>query len=186
MSTTDASGQPSTDTERDRERTPVGRWALRSLAVLGVLSGLLWVGAILFGGSVKPKGFLEDRTFPTAAEPICARAMKDLKQFPPANRSKDPVSRAEVIEQTTDRLEKMLAELRQVVPDSADRRWIDQWIDDWGVHLSDRRDFARRLRANGRSEEFFESEKYGGQISRPIDRNADINRMPSCATPGDV
>ena len=91
-----------------------------------------------------------------------------------------------MIRATTARLQTMLDDLRAVVPDTADAKWINMWIDDWGVHLDDRLDFARRLDENGAKEEFFESTKSNTQISKSLNGFADTNKMESCGTPGDV
>ena len=71
-------------------------------------------------------------------------------------------------------------------PDTADAKWINMWLDDWGVHLDDRLDFARRLYENGAKEEFFESTKENTQISKSLNGFAETNKMESCSTPGDV
>lgn len=153
---------------------------------VALASGALWVGAILLGGNYKPAGYLTDRSFPKAAERICAKAVADLKKFPPAYEAKSPADRADVIDETTARLQKMLDDLRAKVPADADAKWINRWLDDWELHIADRADFAKRLREGGRKEEFLETVKYGTQISKSLDNYATINKMESCATPGDV
>lgn len=164
------------------------KWGTRILLTVGVASTLLWVGAIVFGAVVNPHlaGWLEDRTFPAAAEPICEATVAEVKTYPPAHESPSPAARAAVIRQTTALLQNMLGELRAVVPDTADAKWINMWIDDWGVHLDDRLDFARRLDEKGAKEEFFESTKANTQISKSINGYAETNKMESCGTPGDV
>lgn len=186
--TIDAPAPPRDDAPGD---APTPRWkqtAGRIAVALAASSTLVWIGAIIYGAAADPKptGWLEDRTFPTAAEPICARAVADVDEFPPAHESPSPEARAEVIRDSTARLATMLDDLRAVVPATDDAKWIEMWIDDWGVHLDDRLDFARRLDERGRGEEFFESLKADTQISKSLDRFAEINEMPSCATTGDV
>lgn len=167
---------------------PVRRWGGRLIVAAALASTLLWIGAIIYGAVGDPHlaGWLDDRTFPTAAEPVCAAAMADLEQFPQAFESPSPAARADVIRQTTARLQTMLDDLRAVVPDTKDAKWINMWIDDWGVHLDDRLDFARRLDENGAKEEFFESTKENTQISKSLNGYAETNEMESCGTPGDV
>lgn len=171
-----------------RVPAPVRRWGIRAIVAAAVASTLLWIGAIVYGAVGDPKlaGWLDDRTFPTAAEPICKQAREDLKTFPQAHESPTPAARAEVIRGTTARLQTMLDDLRAKVPDTKDAKWINLWLDDWGVHLDDRLDFARRLDAKGAKEEFFESTKANTQISKSLDAFAEINQMDDCATPGDV
>jgi hypothetical protein len=164
------------------------KWGTRALVAAALASTLLWIGAIVYGtlGDPHLAGWLEDRTFPKAAEPICKKAMADVAAFPPAHDSKTPADRAVVIRASTARLATMLDDLRSVVPKTADAKWINMWIDDWGVHLDDRLDFARRLDEKGAKEEFFESTKDNTQISKSLDAFAETNQMVSCETPGDV
>ncbi|MEZ5238114.1 MAG: hypothetical protein R2716_03935 [Microthrixaceae bacterium] len=53
------------------------------------------------------------------------------------------------------------------------------------MHLGDREDYAAALRADPEAR-FTETPKGSKQISRAIDSYAQVNRMPSCGTPGDV
>ena len=163
-------------------------WVTRIAVTAALASTLLWIGAIIYGAVGEPHlaGWLDDRTFPTAAEPICKAARADLAAFPPAHESPSPAARAETIRQTTARLQAMIDELRAKVPATADAKWINMWLDDWGVHLDDRLDFARRLDENGAKEEFFESTKENTQISKSLDAFAETNKMDDCGTPGDV
>jgi hypothetical protein len=163
-------------------------WGGRALVIVAIASSMLWIGAIIYGAVGDPHlaGWLDDRTFPEAAEPICKAAMADVNEFPPAHESKTPADRAVVIRATTARLQTMLDDLRAVVPDTADAKWINMWIDDWGVHIKDRLDFARRLDEKGAKEEFFESTKENTQISKSLNGFAETNEMESCSTPGDV
>ncbi len=190
------------DADRDREAVlpadvvsgdsklppQVRTWGVRFLILAGLASTLLWVGAIVYGAVGDPHlaGWLEDRTFPKAAEPICKAALDDVNAFPPAHESPSPAARADVIRASTARLQTMLDDLRVEVPDTSDAKWINMWLDDWGVHLDDRLDFARRLDENGAKEEFFESTKENTQISKSLNGFAETNKMESCSTPGDV
>ena len=145
-----------------------------------------WIYALAMDGRIKPAGYLADHTFPNAAEPICAAAVRDLKQLPEAHLSKNPIERAAVIDRATARLETMLADLRKAVPATADAKWISTWLDDWQIHIGDRNDFVHRLRTAGRSAEFLETQKAGTQISNSLTHYAEINHMESCGPPGDV
>ena len=186
----DATMPPLPDPEGNPGKGFIGRNLYRGLVALGVASAMLWLGAILIsalGYNQKANDYLEDRTFPEAAEPICAAAVDDLERLPPADQSPTPAARVAVIEQSTDRLETMLDDLRGIVPETADAKWINLWIDDWHIHLDDRRDFAERLsRPGGEREEFLETPKYGKQISRTVSQFAEVNEMTSCVVPNDV
>lgn len=189
MSTdTEQPSSPSAPTESGPPRSAVRVWATRVLVALAASTTLVWIGAIFWGmfGDVSLPGQMADETFPKAAEPICKTAMADVATFPPAHESATPAERADVIDQSTARLDQMLDDLRAVVPPTSDAKWINMWIDDWGIHLDDRLDFASRLRDKGADEEFFESEKAQTQISKSLNHFAEINDMESCITPGDV
>ena len=147
---------------------------------------VFWIYALAMDGRIKPEGYMTDHTFSNAAEPICAAAQADIKQLPEAHEAKNPNDRAAVIDTATRRLEQMLTDLRAVVPHTADAKWINAWIDDWYIHIGDRKDFAHRLRTKGRNEEFLETQKYGTQISKSLNHYTEINHMESCGLPGDV
>jgi hypothetical protein len=157
---------------------------------IGLLSGLLWLGAIaspFFGYDPKPDDYLTDRTFPKAAEPICAATRKAIEKLPRAYESDTAQERAKVLQTSTDDLQAMITTLRGVVPDTSDAKYINIWLDDWEVHIKDRRNYVTRLESpSGDKEEFLESEQHGGHVSKSIDQYATTNKMESCKTPGDV
>lgn len=191
MTPTDSPASPERVDVPDDAAPRSPRWRRsggRVLAVVAASTTLLWAGAIVYGAIAQPKpaGWLEDRSFPAAAEPICADALADVEQYPPAHESPTPEARADVIRDTTARLAAMLDDLDAVVPDGTEARWIRMWLADWRTHLDDRLDFARRLDERGAGEEFFESVKSDTQISKSLDNYARLNEMPSCATSGDV
>ncbi len=181
---------PDTDTATDATDPPRPRWQtilIRIGITLAIASVIPWLWAITqTPNAPKPPGFLEDRSFPEAAEPICAATMEAVGQFPRAIDAESPQERAVVIRDTSAELSAMTDRLRAVVPDNDDAEWIVLWIDDWDAHIEDRLDFARRLEQNGASEEFLESTRANVQLSRSLDRFATVNLMDSCQTPGDV
>ena len=168
--------------------TGARKWILRCLAVLAASSTLVWIGAIAWGtfGDPKIAGVLEDRRFPPLAEPICKEAMDKVLAFPEAHEAASPTERAGVIRQSTAIVQTMQADLRTVVPEGPETRYINEWIDDWSIHINDRLDFADRLDAKGAGEEFFETTKADTQISKSLNNFAEVNNMGSCQTPGDV
>lgn len=180
-----------TETSTPPDQPPDHKQSSRIWVWLGVtvavVSALPWLYAIFAGDQPHANDYLDDRTFPEAAEPICASAMAKLSAFPLAKDSKDPTERSKVIEQTTAVLETMVRDLRSVVPDTDDATWINTWLDHWQFHLNDRHDFAKRLTAaGGEREEFFETPVGGHQVSKSIDGWAIENKMESCKVPQDV
>ena len=130
---------------------------------------------------------LPDKTFPTQAEEICAAAVSQVELLPRAETAADNVERAEVVAEANTYLAAMLAELRPLAPteDPVSAEAVNEWLDDWEIHLQDRTEYAERL-SNDPTARFTESPKAEKQISRAIDSYAEVNSMVSCSTPGDV
>ncbi|MEJ5256347.1 MAG: hypothetical protein WHS89_13460 [Acidimicrobiales bacterium] len=163
--------------------TTIGRIAV-VVIILG--SALLWIYALTRTPG-RPPGSLDDPGFATSAEPVCAAAQAELSQLPPAYSASDPAARAATVSAATDRLERMLNQLQATTPPpgTRDGDMVAEWLNDWRVYLDDRRNYADRLLAEG-DVRFYVTEKEGRQITAPIDRFAQVNHMPSCATPGDL
>ncbi|HKY16947.1 MAG TPA: hypothetical protein VJM33_18620 [Microthrixaceae bacterium] len=181
--TPDASpGATDPDGSGPRRRITVAR-VLAVMVCLGF--ALMWAFVFSSQNRYDPAGWLADRTFPVAAEPICREARNAIDELPAAREARDPIERAATIDVATDHLATMQADLRAVVPETADARWIGQWVDDWSIYIQDRYDYVEAL-SGGDDAEFLVSEKYGTQLSKSLDNFAQVNRMPSCKVPGDV
>ncbi len=154
------------------------------VALLGM--ALFWIYAFSPLADRDNPDRLDVRTFPLAAEQVCAAAIAALEQVPPASEAIDPPDRAGQLDQSGAILATMVAELRTIDPEDPEAaRIVSLWLDDWETYLGDRARYADRLRA-GEDVAFVVTEKGGNQITEPIDVFADINDMPSCATPLDV
>jgi hypothetical protein len=107
--------------------------------------------------------------------------------LPPANVSRTAAERADVIDSANDRLRAMIAQLRTAVPADEGRvtTGINEWLDDWSTYVEDRQAYADGLRADPQTR-FTETVKANRQVSRAVDGFAEVNRMESCSTPGDV
>lgn len=130
---------------------------------------------------------LADRTFPRAAERVCAAAMERVDRLPPATAAGTPEERADVIDRSDQLLGTMVDELEALVPDDRGRvaRGLQDWVDDWRAHIADRSRYAQALREDPAAR-FLESTKGNRQVSRAIDGFAEVNRMESCQTRDDV
>jgi hypothetical protein len=130
---------------------------------------------------------LADRTFPKAAEQICAAAQSQVDALPASNTSETAAARADVIDQANADLRRMVEQLRAQVPDGQGQvtTGINDWLTDWSTYIDDRQAYADGLRVSFDTR-FTESVKANRQISRAIDSFAQVNRMTSCMTPGDV
>jgi hypothetical protein len=175
------------ETDAPGEGGPRGFWTWpRAIAVLVVLGfAAFWAYLFAVGGSYKPAGYLTDRTFPVAAEKICKASMAQLDALPPAHTAKNADVRAHTIDQADAILRDMQRQLRGIVPATKDAHFIGQWVDDWSIFISDRDTYAANLRKDPHAE-YLVTQKYGAQISESLDNYADVNKMPSCETPGDV
>lgn len=163
-------------------RIPWGR-----IAAIAVLLGiaLLWMFAFAQDARRTP-GTLDDPAFAEAAQEICLATGVALARLPPAFEAESAAERAGMIDRADDELSTMVADLRGIAPTAErDGRMVREWLDDWTVYLGDRSDYAARLRED-EGARFYVSEKNEDQITEPIDRFAQVNRMEACATPQDL
>jgi hypothetical protein len=176
--------QPSIDAPEGDQRR---KWSWPRIVAAVVVAGLIifWVYIFAVADNYHSAGYLTDRTFPKAAEPVCAASMRELNALPPAHSAKNANVRADTIDRADGVLRDMQRRLRAVVPHTKDAKYIDQWIGDWSIFISDRDQYAANLRKNPASE-YLVTQKYGSQISDSLDNYADVNLMQSCETPGDV
>jgi len=146
---------------------------------------LLWI-YVLTQRPERVAGTLTDPAFAQAAQPICLATVQRLAELPQAFEVPDGAARADVVEASDVELAAMLDRLEAVAPtEGEDAAMVREWLDDWRTHLGDRADYARRVRVDG-SARFYVTAKDRDQITDPIDHFAEVNRMPACATPGDL
>ncbi len=164
-------------------------------AVLALVGGWIYILFIYDPGLMIDE--LPDRTFPTAAEQVCAAAVAEYSELPLANESDTAEDRADTIETSNEIFARMVDELRPLAADAADvytgedeQRYADgiaDWVDDWGTYLGDREEYVENLRADDDAR-FLETAKGSDTkgITRAINSFAQVNKMMSCVTPGDV
>lgn len=147
----------------------------------------LWIYALFIYDPGLLVDELADPSFPRAAEQVCSTTMAELDALPRAETAAGPVERADTIDQANLLLRDMLAQLRPLAPNDPPEaeEAVHEWLDDWSTHIEDRQDFADRLRDDPDAR-FTESPKGTKQVSRAIDGYAQVNRMRSCESPGDV
>lgn len=170
------------------DRSPLRRRiALTAAAAFTIVTFVLWIYAFFIYDPGLKVDELADRTFPIAAQKVCAAAEARLETLPPANTAKDAVERADVIDSADAILTTMVADLKPLVPEGPDnvRTGLETWLSDWETHIGDRAAYADALRQDSDAR-FLETRKGRRQVSRAIDGFAEVNRMESCSTPGDV
>jgi len=159
-----------------------------ALGVGCLLMVVMWAGIFLGLFDKTAPGTLADKTFGQQAQPICAATKQQLGALPKAFETTDHVDRAKVVAQTNVDLRAMIDQLKGIAP-TADRdgRMTQEWLADWSTYVGNREDYAARL-GNDETARFYESPKSSNteQISKPIDRFAYVNKMPSCDTPADM
>ena len=114
--------------------------------------------------------------------------MAQVDELPAANESETAADRADVVDQSNALLVGMVDELDTLVPtdgDPTEREAIGEWVSDWRDHVTDRQEYVNELRDDPGAR-FSERVKGTKQLSRAIDSFAEVNRMESCSTPGDV
>lgn len=178
--------------------SPAGRrkLAIGAAIAFAVATFAFWIWLLFVYDAGLLVDELADRTFPTEAEQVCSEAEARIDLLPPAQTADDPLERAEVVETANETLSVMVAQLGPLAPaepadgPDAGQEWLDyeavqEWLGDWATHLQDRADYATALREDPDAR-FTETTKGSKQVSRAIDSYAEVNRMPSCSTPGDV
>ena len=147
---------------------------------------------------------IPDREFPVAAETACSAALDDLDVIASSVLDlTDPTDRAGIVDDGTDRLERLVAtldelatttygELEAGVTDQTRveeldewRDVIDRWLRDWDVYLGDRRTHADRLRAEG-DVELLLTLVDNVDVAERLTGFARVNDMESCGIPGDL
>lgn len=153
-----------------------------------IVSALVWIYALSGAARRDPPNKLSVPDFATAAEPICADAMAALDALPAAATASGPQERADVLDEGGAILSAMVDDgLRPLAPTAParDAEMVQEWLSDWDTYIADRAGYADRLREDPDAR-FYVSEKERMQITKGIDDLAEVNEMPSCATPGDV
>jgi hypothetical protein len=162
---------------------------LRFALVLGIVLAFvgIWSYILFFYRPSKQIDELTDRTFPTAAEEICAATMQRVDDLPIASMAANPKERGDTVATANANLAAMVEQLQRAQPtgDDPEAKGAREWVGDWDQHVKDREVYAKELQA-GEDARFLESTKGARQLSRAIDAFAQVNKMPSCETPQDV
>ncbi len=174
---------PGGDESAPSRRFPVGR-----VLVVVVVLALVLFWAWIFSGAPRRQNpdYLSDRRWVTTAERTCASTREQLADLPNAATTADATTRAQVLDRATGLLDTMVDGLVQPPPeDPDDAVLVRRWVTDWRSYLAARRDYADRLRVDPGAR-FLVEEKYDDPLDTVIETFAEVNAMPSCATPGDV
>ncbi|MDE0652953.1 MAG: hypothetical protein OXI26_04835 [bacterium] len=157
-----------------------------AVAALVVMAGF-WIWAF---SPLAPSGHpdvLHDVVFTLDAEDICARSVTEADRLPTAAEATGPEDRATQLTAATRLFAAMVNDLRDRAAEvvGSDRELVDAWLVDWQTYLDNRVDYAVTL-AGGSDPPFTVTARDGDGVDSYIDIFAEVNSMPSCATPGDV
>ena len=173
-------------------RAPGGRRGLR-LVVRALVAGIvvasfaIWVYAFSGLADRDAPDLLDDPSFATSAEAVCAATAADLAELPNALDAVDGPDRADQLRRSTALLEQMIVDLDDLVAGSArDVQIADAWLDDWRVLLGDRYRYADAIEVDDNAQFLVTDTGVGERLDRRITRLANTNSMPSCIAPTDV
>jgi hypothetical protein len=169
---------------------------LRRLGVLAVVASFVGIwGYVLFltffEGRAEPRDRLGDRRFAAAAEETCAESTAAFERLPFASEVDSPEERADLLDEGTDELERMVTRLEGLVPprDADEAVAVERWLDDYRTFVQDRREYADAQRdpsSDRYDRPFAVTDRGGFQIDVLLDDFALVNDMDSCETPDDV
>lgn len=167
--------------------TPARRLRVGTVLALLVVAATIGMWTYLF--LIADPGIpdqLDDDTFPTEAQAICAAAVDQIDELPPAADADTPEERAVAVADANEILTIMVADLRAIAPtDGQDGRLTRLWLEDWGTYLTDRVEFAEALAA-GEDAELLITARGTGQITVTLDHFAVVNDMLACQSPLDA
>lgn len=169
---------------------PPRRWVRWLLFVICLPIVAMWVYA--YGFATKEAAVhLDDQAWTERAEGICAAAndQRDELFDPRKIDEAGPnalLQRADVVDEATLIIERMLDEIVAVRPDnSADRELVAQWEGYYRTLIADRKAYTAGLR-NGQPNRFDETVVDDQPLSSFLDDFAKPNHMPSCVSPKDL
>lgn len=162
----------------------IGR-VLTVLTVLGLV--VFWIWILSGAPSRDNPDRIDDRAFLTTMRDRCTVANKAINHLTPAAESPTAAERADVVDQATAILDRLIDRIEADAPRTGDDAVrFRGWIRDWRTYLANRRDYTRRLRANPSARLLLDVNKAHDSVDRAITNFADINDSPTCEAPGDV
>lgn len=166
------------------------RSTVQRVLVVAVILGLFAFWLWIFSGAPRADHAdeVKDREFVERTHLRCRTLRVELSGLPDATESATPAERADVVEESTAMVARMVDEIEADFPDDPeDLEVLEQWIADWRTYISDRSDYARRVRKDPDAQfQVTENERVHRGVDDTIRNFADVNDMPDCATPGDV
>lgn len=163
----------------------------RTLALIGFgVFATFWIWALFFA-SKEGVNRIEDRAWVELAQSICETAADERTALANYTRLDEGgaeliLQRAEIVDEATDTLERMLNSL-EALPLTGEKGQaiIPLWIDEYRTYLGDRRNYTAQLRESGENLPFYETANQI-PISERLATFAADNEMPACKPPLDL
>ena len=163
----------------------------RTLALIGFgVFATFWIWALFFA-SKEGVNRIEDRAWVESAQSICETAADERTALANYTRLDEGgaeliLQRAEIVDEATDTLERMLNSL-EALPLTGEKGQaiIPLWIDEYRTYLADRRNYTAQLRESGENLPFYETANQI-PISERLATFAADNEMPACKPPLDL
>ena len=163
----------------------------RTLALIGFgVFATFWIWALFFA-SKEGVNRIEDRAWVESAQSICETAADERTALANYTRLDEGgaeliLRRAEIVDEATDTLERMLNSL-EALPLTGEKGQaiIPLWIDEYRTYLGDRRNYTAQLRESGENLPFYETANQI-PISERLATFAADNEMPACKPPLDL
>ena len=181
------------------------RWRLLGRWLGGVFvaaSFVFWAWAFSPWARTENPGRLDDRGFAQWADQRCAQTQAAIDALPSPRQAASWAERAGQVDQGTDEVEMLVADLRLRAEASLsestegdgppDASLVGDWLTDWDVYVSDRRNHSARLRSADddtpdRELRFLLLDMTeGSTYTERMDGFSRLNNMDSCQVPGDV
>jgi len=171
--------------EADRSGLGLAGRALAGIVIIG--SFAVWAYAYSGLADRDPPDLLDDSSFASAGETICAATLAELDELPGALDAVDGPDRARQLRTSTALLEEMLTELdARVTGTERDVQISEAWLADWRVLIDDRYRYADRISVDENAQFLVTDTGVGERLDRRITRFANTNAMVSCIAPTDV
>lgn len=146
-----------------------------------VLLVVFWVWALFFA-SKEAVNKVGDTAWAARAEAICVEYDVELRPIE-TQRVADLAGRADLVDESTDLLGRMLDDIVAVLPtDPKGEAIVPDWAREYRILLQDRYRYADQLRS-GQNVAFAETAVSGVPITERIEKFTLDNEMPTCAPP---
>ncbi len=174
------------DDQLEKPRSPISKVGILLAGIVIFVSFLPWAWRWSPWADRTADGLLDDPTYATLAEPVCAAALDELGELPTALEAESPAERGEQVRAANVILTELVDDLEGLITGSErDVENLNEWIGDWRTYLDNRVDYAERVSVDGDAV-FFVSAQGIERLDRRIPRFAVANEMFSCITPDDI